>query len=57
MNNEGVLRGVIRFVPDASVLKLDIGDRIEPSASQFDRLARAFLSELESRFVRTRAAS
>ncbi|MEA2385073.1 MAG: hypothetical protein QOH72_5044 [Solirubrobacteraceae bacterium] len=53
MNNDGVLRGnnVIKLVPDQSVLKLDIGDRIRLSAAQFEGLAKAFLSEIRSKFV------
>jgi hypothetical protein len=53
LNNDGVLRGnnVIKFVPDASVLKLNIGDRIKLTASQFERLAKAFLAEIESKFL------
>jgi hypothetical protein len=53
MNNDGVLRGnnVIKLIPDQSVLKLDIGDRISLSAGQFERLSKAFLAEIEARFV------
>jgi hypothetical protein len=53
MNNDGVLRGnnVIKFVPDESVLRLRVGDRIGLSDAQFERLAEAFLGEIESKFV------
>jgi hypothetical protein len=53
INNGGVLQGnnVIKFVPDESVLKLQIGDRIRLSADDFERLAAAFFAELERRFV------
>jgi hypothetical protein len=53
MNNDGVLRGntVIKLIPDQSVLKLNIGDRVRLSAPQFDRLAKAFLAELQSKFL------
>jgi hypothetical protein len=53
MNNDGVLRGnnVITLVPDQSVVKLEIGDRIRLSAAQFERLSTAFLAEIEARFV------
>lgn len=53
MNNDGVLRGnnVIKLVPDRSVVKLEIGDRIRLSAAQFERLSTAFLAEIEARFV------
>jgi hypothetical protein len=39
MNNDGVLQGnkVIKFVPEASVLKLDTGERIRLDAPGFDR--------------------
>jgi hypothetical protein len=45
MNNGGVLRGnnVIKLIPDESVLKLNLGDPIRLSATQFERLAKAFL--------------
>jgi hypothetical protein len=38
MNNDGVLRGnnVIKLIPEQSVLKLNIGDRIRLSAAQFE---------------------
>ena len=54
MNNDGVLRGnsVIKLVPDQSVLKLEIGDRIRLGAAQFQDLSKAFFAELESKFVR-----
>ena len=53
MDNGGVLRGnnVIKLVPHESVLKLDIGDRIELTAAQFDRLAKAFFAEIEAKFL------
>jgi hypothetical protein len=53
MNNDGVLRAnnVIKLVPDQSVVKLDIGDPITLSAAQFERLSKAFLAEIESRFL------
>lgn len=49
----GVLRGnnVIKWVPDQTVLKLDVGDRIALTAKQFDELAKAFFAELEARFA------
>jgi hypothetical protein len=54
MNNDGVLRGnnVIKYVPEQSVLKLDIGDEIKLSAADFDRLAKAFFADLEAKFVK-----
>jgi hypothetical protein len=53
INNDGVLRGnnVIRLAPERSVLKLDVGDRIRLSAAQFERLAKAFLADVRSRFL------
>jgi hypothetical protein len=52
MNNDGVLRGnkVITFVPEASVLKLSTGERIRLDAPGFDRLAKAFLADIERKF-------
>jgi hypothetical protein len=54
MNNDGVLRDnkVIKIVPEESVLKLNVGDRIKLTAAQFERLAKAFIGEIESKFVR-----
>lgn len=59
MNNEGVLRGnnVIKFVPDKSVVKLNIGDRIKLTSAQFERLAKAFFAEIESKFLSVRCMS
>jgi hypothetical protein len=53
MNNEGALRGskVIKLIPDESVLKLEIGDRISFGAEQFERLSEAFFTEIRSRFL------
>jgi hypothetical protein len=53
MNNGGVLRGshVIKLIPDESVLKLNLGDPIRLSATQFERLAKAFFAEIKTRFV------
>jgi hypothetical protein len=53
MNHDGVLRGnkVVKLIPDQSVLKLNIGDRIWLSAAQFERLSKAFLTEIQSKFV------
>lgn len=52
MNNDGLLRAssVIRLVPGETVLALESGDRIRLTAAQFDRLARAFLAEIETRY-------
>ena len=53
MNNDGVLRGnnVIKYVPAESVLGLEPGEHIRLSAAQFERLADAFLAEVEKKFV------
>ena len=53
MNNDGVLGGnnVIKFVPDKSVAKLNIGDRINLTAAQFARLAKSVFAEIESKFL------
>jgi hypothetical protein len=52
MNNDGVLRGnkVIKLIPDQS-MKLNIGDRIRLNAAQFQRLSKAFFTEIESKFL------
>jgi hypothetical protein len=52
LNNDGVLRGnnVVKFVPDESVLKLTIGARIRLGMSDFERLAKAFLADIERKF-------
>jgi hypothetical protein len=53
MNNDGIMRGnnVIKLIPDESVSKLGFGDRISLGATQFERLSRAFLSEIRARFL------
>jgi len=53
LNNDGVLRGnnVIRYVPEDAVVKLKVGDRIQLTADEFERLATAFFAELEARFA------
>ena len=55
MNNNGILRekSPIKYVPDQSVVKLDIGDRIRLTAEEFEILAAAFFAELESKFLQT----
>jgi len=53
MNNNGVLQGnnVIKYIPDQSVVKLKIGDRIRLTAEQFERLSAAFFQELARKFL------
>ena len=41
---------MITFVPDKSVTKLELGDRIELTAAQFERLAKSFFAEIEAKF-------
>jgi hypothetical protein len=52
MNNDGALRGnnVIKYTPEAAVLKLDVGDRVRLGVADFDRLAKAFLADIERKF-------
>jgi hypothetical protein len=54
MNNGGELRGnnVIKYKPEESVLKLELGDPIRIRAAEFERLSTAFLADLESKFVK-----
>lgn len=51
MNNGAVLRGndVVKFVPEESILKLNVGDKIMLRAAQFDELSKAFLGEIQSK--------
>ena len=53
LQNGGLLAAdkTIKYDPTKSVLKLAIGDRIAPSASDFRRLATAFFDEIGRRFV------
>jgi hypothetical protein len=55
MNNGGILRGnnVIKYIPDRSVVKLNIGDQIRLTAEEFERLSPAFFAELERRFLQS----
>jgi hypothetical protein len=51
----GVLREsrVLKLVPEDSVSKIGYGERIELTADRLERIADAFLAELEARFVQT----
>jgi hypothetical protein len=53
LNNGGEFRGnnVIKYTPEESVLKLAPGDPIRIDAAQFERLSKAFLAELDAKFV------
>lgn len=55
MNNAGILRGnnVVKYIPDQSVVKLNIGDRICLTAEEFERLSAAFFAESEHRFLQS----
>jgi hypothetical protein len=53
MNNDGVLQKstVLKLIPEESVTKLEFGDPIRLSESDFERLAGAFFAELERKFL------
>jgi hypothetical protein len=53
MNNHGVLRvsNVIKWIPDQTVLKLKVGDTIQLTQADFDRLSAAFFADLRSKFL------
>ena len=53
MDNGGVLAvgTVIKYRPETSVLGLAAGDAIRLDADAFERLASAFLREIEARFL------
>ena len=55
MNNNGILRdsNVIKYIPDQSVVKLNVGDKIRISAEEFERLSAAFFAELERKFLKS----
>jgi hypothetical protein len=42
---------VIKFVPQQSVLKLDIGDPGNLTADDFERVSAAFFAEIEQKFL------
>jgi hypothetical protein len=54
MNNGGKLRGnnVINYKPAESVLELELGEEINLDASDFERLSKAFLADIDSKFVK-----
>lgn len=43
---------VIKYRPEESVVKLEPGEPIRLEAAQFDRLSKAFLAEIDTRFVK-----
>jgi hypothetical protein len=53
INNKGVLRGnnVIKYIPEESVVKLHVGDRIKLTAEDFANLAAAFFAEIEEKYL------
>ena len=53
MNHAGILRAsnVIKLIPEESVVKLGIGDRIRLTAEDFERRSAAFFAEIERRFL------
>jgi hypothetical protein len=53
-NNNGVLQDstVIKYVPEKSVLQLQIGDTIAVTADEFERLAAAFFEDLKLKFLK-----
>ncbi|HEY3059904.1 MAG TPA: hypothetical protein VGL99_13105 [Chloroflexota bacterium] len=53
LNNGGVLRGnnVVKYVPEQSVVKLKVSDKIHLTADEFERLSAAFFGELERKFL------
>jgi hypothetical protein len=48
------IRDVIRYLPELSVVKLKIGDRIGLTESEFEQLSVAFFADLEQKFLWTR---
>ena len=53
MNNHGIFQGnnVIKYIPDQSVVKLNVGDKIRMTAEEFERLSAGFFAELERKFL------
>jgi len=53
MNHDSVLTGnkVIKLVPEESVVKLNLGEKIKLTGAQFECLAKAFFAEIEARFL------
>jgi hypothetical protein len=41
----------IKLTPDRSVVKLNVGDPIRLTGTEFERLSAAFFAELERRFL------
>jgi hypothetical protein len=53
MNHDGNLQvgNVVKWAPDQTVLKLKVGDPIELTAMDFERLSAAFFADLERKFL------
>jgi hypothetical protein len=53
LTNQGVLCAdkTIKYKPEASVLKLRIGDEVRLSAAQFRELASAYFAEIQRKFT------
>jgi hypothetical protein len=53
LSNDGVLAPdkIIKYKPETSVLKLEIGDEIRLDEAQFRALFEAYFSELEAKFT------
>ncbi len=53
LQNEGVLSAdkTIKFKPETSVLKLQIGDEIRLDDAQFSLIFRAFFTEIQQKFT------
>ena len=42
---------MIRYAPDQSVVRLNIGNKIRITAEEFERLSAAFFTEMECKFL------
>jgi hypothetical protein len=53
MNNDGILQdsSIIKYIPEQSVVKIKVGDRIHLTAGEFERLSAAFFADLEHKFL------
>jgi hypothetical protein len=53
LNHDGVLHAinVIKYEPESSVLGIEVGDRVELTADDFERLAEGVFAELEEKYV------
>jgi hypothetical protein len=53
LNNHGILRdnNLIQYIPEQSVVKLKVGDKIHITAEEFERLSAAFFAKLERKFL------